>query len=254
MNKPLPDPNLPWPICMPAVALCADKEELRLKAYRCIAGKWTCGWGETEGVKPGDVWTKPYADQRFCASLTERAGQVSALCTEHPTANELGALTVLAYNIGVEGLRASTVLRLHNKGDRLGASRAFALFNKFKNPSTGKLEVSNGLSIRRAQEAALYLTPDADDEGRAAPMPQAVASESSLAASPINAGGAAAGGAGVLTLASQYSDQATGVLGTLKTIAESVGVQLPVLLGLVLAIAGGSVVYWRWKQRSGGWA
>lgn len=253
--KQLPDPSLPWPICMAAVALCADKEELRLKAYRCIAGKWTNGWGETDGVRAGMVWTKAYADQRFCDALTHYAGEVAAMCTEPPSANELGGLVVLGYNIGLEALRKSTVLRLHNAGDRKGAARAFGLFNKFHNPEHGgALEVSNGLTIRRAQEAALYLTPDSDAESPAAPMPQAVAAESSLVASPINAGGAVAAGGGALTLASQYGDQANGVLATLKTTAESLGVQLPVLLGIVLAVAGGSVVYWRWKQRQGGWA
>lgn len=253
--KPLPDPSLPWPICMAAVGLCADKEDLRLKSYKCIAGKWTNGWGETDGVRPGMVWTKAYADQRFCDSLTERTGAVRALLTEHPSENELGALVVLAYNIGLPAFEKSTVLRLHNKGDRAGAARAFGLFNKFHNPEHGgALEVSNGLTIRRAQEAALYLTPDSDAEAPAAPMPQAVAPESNLAKSPINAGGAVAAGGGVLTLASQYGDQANGLIATLKTAAAGLGVQLPVVLGGVLLVVGVVIVYQRFKQRAGGWA
>lgn len=253
--KQLPDPSLPWPICMAAVALCAEKEALRLKAYKCPAGEWTIGWGETDGVRAGMVWNKAYADQRFCDSLTERTQAVLDLCTEHPSDNELGAMVVLAYNIGTAAFAKSTVLRLHNKGDRLGASRAFALFNKFRNPEhSGALEVSNGLTIRRAQEAALYLTPDADDESRPARMPQAVAAESSLAASPINAGGAVAAGTGALTLVSQYGDQATGFLATLKHAAEIMGLQLPIVLGGVLVVAGGVVMYQRFKQRGAGWA
>ena len=253
--RQLPDPSLPWPICMAAVALCADKEDLRLKAYKCPAGKWTIGWGETDGVRAGMVWNKAYADQRFCDSLTERTQAVTDLCSEHPSDNELGAMVVLAYNIGTPAFAKSTVLRLHNKGDRLGASRAFALFNKFRNPAHGNaLEVSNGLTIRRAQESALYLTPDDDDDARPARMPQAVAAESSLAASPINAGGAVAAGGGVLTLVSQYGDQASGILATLKHAAEIMGLQLPVVLGGVLVVAGGVVIYQRFKQRGAGWA
>lgn len=253
--KPLPDPTLPWPIVMPAVALCADKEDLRLKAYKCPAGKWTLGWGETDGVRAGMVWTKPYADQRFCDSLTERTEAVMELCTEHPSDNELGALVVLAYNIGIEALAKSTVLRLHNKGDRAGAARAFGLFNKFHNPAHGgALEVSNGLTIRRAQEAALYLTPDSDAEAPPAAMPQAVAHESSMAASPINAGGVVAAGGGALTLASQYGDQANGLIVTLRTAADGLGVQLPIVLGGALLVVGAVIVYQRFKQRAGGWA
>ena len=253
--KQLPDPSLPWPICMAAVALCAEKESLRLKAYKCPAGKWTLGWGETDGVRAGMVWTRPYADQRFCDSLAERSQAALDLCAEHPSDNELGAMVVLAYNIGTGAFAKSSVLRLHNNGDRLGASRAFSLFNKFRNPAHGSaLEVSNGLTIRRAQEAALYLTPDPDDEARPARMPQAVAAESSLAASPINAGGAVAAGGGVLTLVSQYGDQATGFLATLKHGAEIMGLQLPVVLGGVMVVAGGVVIYQRFKQRGAGWA
>ena len=251
MNAPpLPDPTLPWAICLSAVALIADKEDLRLKAYRDIAGIPTIGWGETVGVRMGMVWTKQRADQQLCDEVAHYADQVQAMCTTTPDTNELGALVCFAYNIGLAALRGSTVLRCHNRGDHAGAARAFGLWNKAK--VNGTLTVVDGLTVRRAAEAALYLTPDAD--APVAPMPQAVAPESSMAASPINAGGAVAAGGGVLTLLSQYGDQANGLLATLKTAAASIGVQLPVVLGGVLVVVGVVVVYQRFKQRAGGWA
>lgn len=252
--KQLPDPSLPWPICMAAVGLCADKEDLRLRAYICPAGKPTCGWGETDGVSMGMVWTKAYADQRFCDSLTQVTHDVLALLTQHATQNELGALVVLVYNIGIPAFKKSTVLRLHNKGDRLGAARAFGLFNKFHNPEhNNALEVSNGLTTRRAQEAALYLTEDIDSETPARPTPQVVADESSMAKSPINAGGAVAIGTGALSLVGDYGDKANGILSTFKTAAETIGITFPELLGVVLVGTGCVVMYWRFKQRRGGW-
>ena len=47
MASKLPNPSLAWPIVMAGVALIAQAETCRLKAYRCPAGVWTCGWGET---------------------------------------------------------------------------------------------------------------------------------------------------------------------------------------------------------------
>ena len=114
----LPDPSLPWPIPMTAVAEIAESEGLSLVAYRCPAGVWTIGWGETDGVRPGDTCTKEEADRWLLEDLTERTRAVRELCTVEPSPNELGALVSLAYNIGLGGLAKSTVLRAHNAGDR----------------------------------------------------------------------------------------------------------------------------------------
>lgn len=248
----LPDPTLPWPIAMPAVALIADQEGLRLRAYRCPAGVPSIAYGETDGVHMGDTCTKQQADHWLCDDLIARAQSVQGMCIEWANENQLGALVSLAYNIGLEGLKKSTVLRLHNSSDFDGAARAFDLFNKYRDPKTKQLVVSSGLTARRKAEAALYLTPT--EETPHASIPQAVAPESSLAASPINAGGAVAAGGGLMTILSQYGDQANGVLATLKTAAADLGVQLPVVLGGVLLVAGVVVVVQRIRQRAGGWA
>lgn len=259
MARPLPDPNLPWPIAMAGVYEIAQSEGLRLKAYRCFAGKWTCGWGETDGVGPTTRWTKEYADGRFCDSLAERAEAVQAMCTRAPTENELSAMVSLSYNIGVEGFRKSTVLRQHNAGNGQASARAFALWNKARNPNTGQLEVVPGLTARRAREAALYLTPDDPDLPVA--MPQAVEPESSLVRSPINGGAAAAVGLGATTGAGVVVDQlqqASGVVASLKDaahqLADFVGVPPAALLALALIVIGLAVMRQRARQRSEGWA
>lgn len=255
----LPEPNLPWPIPLAVVALIAESETLRLKAYRCPAGVWTIGWGETDGVRPGDTCTKEQADRWLLEDVTDRAKAVRAMCTVEPSENELGALVSLAYNIGLEGLRKSTVLRQHNAGNRQAASRAFGLWNKARNPRTGQLEVLDGLTARRARESAMYLTPD--DPADVSAMPQAVASESSLASSPINAGGAAAVGLGGVTAVTQVADQvqeASGALATIKgaalQVADFVGIPPGVLLALGLIAVGIVVMQQRAKQRREGWA
>jgi len=248
-----PDPALPWPIDYDAGVLeVAGTENLRLKAYPCQAGRWTCGWGETEGVGPNTAWTKEYADQRFCDSLTERTRDVLAACTVEPTKYQLASLVSFAYNYG--HWRTSTVLKCHNRGDFQGAARAFDLVNKFTNPATGKLEVSNGLTARRKREAALYMRPS-DDAPHA--MPQVVAPESAPLAGQISVGGSATGATGLVLAAAQFKEQ-LGPVGELMTSVKSFMAELNVppdwVLPLLLMGVGALVVYWRLKQRREGWA
>lgn len=188
-----PDATLPWPIPYAGVQLLAEYEQgptggCALAAYRCPAGVWTIGWGETDGVRPGDVCTPEQADRWLVEDLGERAAAVRGHCTREPSPHELAALVSLAYNIGLAGLRRSTAMRAHNAGQHEAAARAFGLWNKAR--VGGQLVELPGLTARRAREAALYLTPDADAQPR---MPQAVEAESSLARSPIAQAGADGG-------------------------------------------------------------
>jgi lysozyme len=253
MVKALPDPSLPWPIPMAAVAIGADYEGCYLKAYRCPAGIPTIARGRTTDVKMGDVCTQEQADRWFCEELTGFAANVRAACTIDPGDNELGAMTILAYNIGMGGFKQSTVLKCHNRGDYQAASRAFGLWNKAK--VNGVLTELPGLTARRAAEAALYLKPENIEAAHA--MPQAVEAESSLAASPINRGGLVAAGTGVigaLTDAGSSVASLKGPLGEVKTfVAETLGLPPSIWPYLVLAAVGLAVVWWRAKQRERGW-
>ena len=249
-----PNPILPWPICMPAVELIADAEGCRLKAYKCPAGVWTVGWGETDNVTARTTVSQEQADQLFLDSLLEYSARVRALCTVQPTENELGALVSLAYNIGIDALAKSTPLRQHNAGDTQAAARAFALWNKAR--VRGMLQPLPGLTARRAAEAALYLRPD---EGTPSlRMPQAVQTESSLAKSPIARGGAVTIGAGVVGVASQMSEH-IGTLGTATQqarsfVVDTLGVPAGAFLPVVLIGVGAVVMWQRRKQRTQGWA
>lgn len=258
----LPDPNLPWPIAMDGVYMIANYEQgpkggVALTAYKCPSGVWTIGWGETEGVVPGQTTDKAQADQWLCEDLTRRANAVRAMCTDAPDQYQLAALVSLAYNIGLRddekkrGLYYSTVLRCHNAGDAEGASRAFGLFNKGR--VKGVLTVFPGLVARRASEAALYLKNDPELEP-VPQMPQAVEAESSMAASPINITAAVPVVGGGVTVLSAFSDQVQELVGKLHTLADALGVQLPTVLGAVAVIGGGIVIWNRFAQRRGGWA
>jgi GH24 family phage-related lysozyme (muramidase) len=127
---PTPNSSLQWPIPLKAVELIAQAEGCRLKAYRCPAGVWTCGWGETVGVSPVTAWTQAEADDRLLQSLTGLSLKVLGVCSREPAPNELGVMCSLAYNIGMGAFAKSTVLRAHNAGDHQAAARAFSLWDK----------------------------------------------------------------------------------------------------------------------------
>jgi GH24 family phage-related lysozyme (muramidase) len=128
----------------------------RFQSYLCPAGVWTIGFGSTgPDIKRGLIWTKAQVDERFERDINEFAGSVEkALGNATTTANQLAAMTALAYNIGLGGFRGSSVLRLHKAGDYKGAGRAFLLWNKAK--VKGKMTVLKGLTRRRLAEADLY--------------------------------------------------------------------------------------------------
>ncbi len=246
---------IPWA----AVELIARSEDCRTSAYLCPAGKPTIAWGETEGVRLGMVWSPSECDRRFVESLRERVAQVESLILEPTTPQQLGALVSLHYNIGHANFRRSTVLRQHNAGNTEAAARAFALWDKARDPRTGKLVTLRGLTARRAAERALYLTPA--DDSPADRVAQIVEPESPIAASPIARGGAATVGAGVVTAATTLADQVdttTGTLAAVKAAATAavdfLGLPPGALLAAALIIAGYYVLKWRRKQRTDGWA
>jgi lysozyme len=217
-------------------------------------------------VDASTTFTEQEADERLLKSLVHRVVLVKSVLTQPANENQLAAMVSLHYNIGHAAFAKSTVLRQHNAGNFDGAARAFALWNLYTNPRTGKKEVAPGLVSRRAIEAALYLKPTEDD--MPARMPQAVASESNLAASPIAQGGgatAATGAAVVLASVGDQAQQVSGLMGSVKVAADALkdgatsvagvlGMPPGVLVGLVLVVVGFFIVKWRRQQRLEGWA
>jgi GH24 family phage-related lysozyme (muramidase) len=142
------------------IALMHEFEGLVLDAYPDPGSKdgnpWTIGRGSTgPGIHKGVRWTRDQADARFAEDIAKFAAKVDALIGDAPTdPSQFDALVSLAYNIGIEALKKSTVLRKHKAGDHAGAAAAFGMWVK----NDGK--VMKGLVRRRAAEAALYLAED----------------------------------------------------------------------------------------------
>ena len=234
-----PNPKLDWPIAYDAVLEIARSEGCKLKAYRCPAGVPTIGWGHTGGVKMGDTCTQEQADGWFFEDLSIFTSSVDKQLKRDASANELGAMVSLAFNIGTHGFAQSTVLKRHNEGDRQSAARAFALWNKAR--VNGVLQVVDGLTSRRAREAALYLSDDSQ------PMPHAVEWESNLKNSPIATASVTSILAGLSAGMAAWTEQG-------QQIAATLGVDPLVGFGIVVIWTGATSLYQRIKQRKEGWA
>jgi lysozyme len=162
-------------------------------AYRCPAGVWSIGWGCTQGIKAGMIWTREQATEGLRRELAECEAAVTRLATVPINQNQFDALVSFAYNCGTGALQRSTILKRLNAGDYEGAAAAFAMWDKAK--VNGKMTVLRGLTRRRAAERELFLRPvEAEPE----PMPQAVAPPPGIAKSGTIWGTAAGAVAGAV--------------------------------------------------------
>jgi lysozyme len=143
--------------------LLMSSEGCRLTAYPdpgTGGDPWTCGFGSTgPDIVPGTVWTQADADKRLMEDLTKFEKAVDELVKVELSENQWSAIICFVYNVGIEAFRRSTLLRLINQRDFVGASRQFLLWTKAKD-SSGKPRVLPGLVMRRRNEAALFMRPD----------------------------------------------------------------------------------------------
>lgn len=124
-------------------------EGLRLRAYLCPAGVWTCGWGSTgPDIKPGTVWTREQADARMYLDAAKYFSAAVQLCPRG-TPTQLAALADFAYNLGATRLASSTLRRKFNAGDIVGARTELGRW-----VYGGGVKLP-GLVLRRQLEAAL---------------------------------------------------------------------------------------------------
>jgi len=138
--------------------LLAKHEGLSLKAYKCPAGVWTIGYGNTfyeDGtkVKEGDIITKQRAEELLKVIANDFATKVDALVKPKLTMQQFDALVSFAYNVGTANFAKSTLLKKVNANPLDPTIRAeFEKWNK----ANGK--VLKGLVTRRKEEADLYFT------------------------------------------------------------------------------------------------
>lgn len=141
------------------LTLIKQFEGLRLKAYPDPGSggePYTIGYGTTvypdgKKVKLGDVITLEQASQFLTYDINRFSVKVALLIKSAINENQFGALVSFAYNVGLENLKISTLLKKVNKNpsDPTIADE----FAKWKK-AAGR--VLPGLVRRRAEETKLY--------------------------------------------------------------------------------------------------
>jgi lysozyme len=126
-------------------------EGLRLKAYKCPAGRLTIGYGHTGDVKKGMEITEHQADVILDLDVERFEREVEEL---FPGANEdeFSALVSLAFNVGTTRLEDSKLRVAFLAGDKWMAANQFLAW-RF---AAGK--VMPGLLRRRSEEKKLFLS------------------------------------------------------------------------------------------------
>jgi lysozyme len=138
------------------VNLLAKLEGLELQAYKCSAGVWTIGLGNTfyadgSKVKKGDIITKDKAYSLFYLIAAKFEKAINENVKVIINQNQFNALFCLIYNIGITGFKNSTLLKFVNLNPNDGnIAKQFLRWNKIAGVE------SKGLTNRRIKESALY--------------------------------------------------------------------------------------------------
>lgn len=142
------------------IEFIAEQEGFRSRPYKDAVGVCTIGYGTTyydicgRSVRCDD---NPISKEVAMMLLTDKvntwyAPKVSSMVNDDTSQNEFDALVSFAYNLGVNALKKSSLLRYHNAGDKLKASKEFGRWVH----AGGK--VLRGLVKRRHAEREIYLS------------------------------------------------------------------------------------------------
>jgi lysozyme len=171
----------------------------KIRAYRCPAGKWTCGWGSTKGVRSGTTWTEAEAEERLRQDIKEHEAIVKQYVQVPLTQGQYDALVSFVYNLGGGNFRSSTLLKKLNQGLYDEVPEQLMRWNKAR--VDGKLTALKGLTRRRAAESAIF-SADAkfpsDEGGPVSPQKVEAAATKPLSKSKTMAGAGIAGAATAL--------------------------------------------------------
>lgn len=132
------------------LALIKEFEGCRLDAYLDSVGVWTIGYGHTKTARKGMIITQAQAEELLALDVAEHATGVYKALQVKLEQHQFDAVVSLAFNVGVNAVRNSTLIKMINRGDaKIGAAQ-FDRWNK----AGGK--VLAGLTRRRAAERKLY--------------------------------------------------------------------------------------------------
>ena len=142
----------PQSISQAGIDLIKRWEGYRSQAYLCPGNIWTIGYGHTKGVRQGQVISQAQAERLLKEDLKYFEKEVDNLVAVPINQAQFDALVSFAFNVGVNALAKSTLLKLLNQKDYAGAASQFGRWvyaNKKRLP---------GLVKRREEEKKLFLS------------------------------------------------------------------------------------------------
>jgi lysozyme len=133
-------------------------EGCSLEAYEDTVGVWTIGYGNTfyqdgSPVKQGDTITRSEAEKLLKTIVEQFADQIDQELKTDLNDCQFGALLCFTYNVGIENLRKSTLLKKVNIDPSDPNIR-----KEFKRWVRAGGKTVNGLVKRREEEANYYFS------------------------------------------------------------------------------------------------
>lgn len=131
-------------------------EGCKLTAYQDIVGVWTIGYGNTlhtsgEQVKKGEKITQQQADELLKQTVRGYAIGITKSLKKALKQNQFDSLVSLAYNVGLNAVKRSNLLKMvNNNPEDKTIAEEWLKWNK----AGGK--VVEGLIKRRTDEAKNY--------------------------------------------------------------------------------------------------
>ena len=155
-NSALSQPNPVSPI---AVNLIKEFEGFKSYAYIDTDGTPVIGYGLSriagQPVKIGDRISVDQANAALQAHLQEIHRELDRAIHVELSDRQLSALASISFNVGVNSIKNSTLIRKINAKDYIGAANEFMRWDKAN--LSGRLVPMPGLTRRRSAERALFL-------------------------------------------------------------------------------------------------
>jgi lysozyme len=137
------------------LSLLKNLEGFRSRPYADAGGRTTVGYGHLivpgDGCAAGDIIGPVKGIELLTADTKFAVDAVNRLVTSSISQNQFDALVIFTYNIGVSALEHSTLLKLLNSGDAIGAANQLLRWDM----ADGKHLI--GLRNRRIAERTLFL-------------------------------------------------------------------------------------------------
>lgn len=132
------------------IELIKKYEGLKLSAYLCTAGVWTIGYGHTKNVRQGQKINIGEAERLLKEDLKAFEKGINDLNLKI-NQNQFDALVSFAFNVGLENLKKSTLLK-KIKANPMDKS----IENEFMRWVYAGSKKLDGLIKRRTEEAEMY--------------------------------------------------------------------------------------------------